>query len=124
MTEVPAEVVDELKKSAPWIATMAVFAFLIGVVSLGTFVFTLVRSHDQPAGQVALLSLTYGPWVILCSLLGLVLARYVRSIAFLSRTQSQDALNRALRQNTQVWRAGGIATIAIVVLSLVFGTIF
>jgi len=62
MTEVPAVVVDELKKSAPWIATMAVFAFLIGVVSLGTFVFTLVRSHDQPAGQVALLSLTYGPW--------------------------------------------------------------
>ena len=94
-----------------------------GAVSLGTFVFILIRPHDESAVQFGWLSLTYGPMVILYSLLGLVLARYVRSIAVLRRTQSQEALRHALRQHTQVWRAVGIATIAFVVLSFVVGTV-
>jgi len=123
MTEAPAEVVNELKKSVPWIAMMAVLYSVIGAVSLGTFVFLLIRPHGESEEQFAMLSLEYGPMVILYFLLGLVLARYVRSIAILRRTQSQEALNHVLLQHTQVWRAAGIATIAFVVLILVVGTV-
>ena len=124
MDDVLEGVVDELKRSMPWVAFMAVVLLLIGAISLATFLFLLVRGDGSSEGKFAVLSVTYGPMVVFWPLLALVLGRFVRAIGSLRRSQSSDAVNHALRLHTQFWRAAGIVTIAVVVFNIIFGVIF
>jgi len=125
MDDIRIGVVDELKRAMPWVAFIAIVAFVIGVLSIVTFVYVVVAG--QPGGTesgLSVLILTYGPMVVLYFLLALVLGRYARAIAALQSSRIGDALIQALRLHTQVWRAFAIAVIVFVVFGFLPAIMF
>jgi len=111
--EVPAEAVEALRETKPWVTLLAVLGFVgTGFMVLAGLGVMVMDNATLPAA----FGVVYVVIAVLYLLPSLLLIRYSSSIGRLVDGAGPQGLIEALRSQRSFWRAVGIMTLVMIVL--------